>query len=288
MGCLVSVLLFVHLVLFGVLLSSLGILRNSTLLVTWFFLVLGRLCSLGYLKPFLPGTSLSLFFLCSSLGSLIYFLTCALDSYFSHLSGVGLLLSMGLPPFQYWALRIVRALEITHLFIFLVVMKGGYLFLYISRSRHLFCLSLISLILGVQIIYASTSLSYLIFGSSAMNLIIFSLLCSHVFVFYYLVYLLSFFRLVIVTYRLISPIIAFSTLAGLPPLGIFWAKVIVLQSLPLIGSILVLLISVSMFYPYLSLGIHDTRSVDSNPMLVSLLLAIPIILFLVITVLIAW
>ena len=287
-GCVAFSLLFAQLVLFGVFISLLGVFSISALLETWFFLVLGRLSSLGYLKSSLSGPSLSLFFLCRALGTLIFFLSCALDTCFSHLSGLGLLLSLGLPPFQYWSLCIVRALDISSLFIFLGVIKSGYLFLYISSTCSFFLLSSISLVVGTMIFYASTSVSYLLFSSGAMNLMAYSLMGLNIFLFFYFVYLLSFFSIVLISYSLVSPIIAFASLAGLPPLGTFWSKVFAVESISLNGSFFVLLLSVTMFYPYFSIGIHDTRSVTSNPMLVSLLLAIPIILFLVITVLIAW
>jgi len=189
--------------------------------MTWIFLVLGRLCSLGYLKSSLTGPCLSLFFLCRALGTLIFFLSCALDTCFSHLSGLGLLLSLGLPPFQYWSLCVVRALDIFSLFIFLGVIKSGYLYLYISSSSSFFLLSSISLIVGFIIFYASTSVSYLLFSSGAMNLIAYTLMGINLFLFFYFIYLLSFFSIVLISYSLVSPIIAFSSLAGLPPLGTF-------------------------------------------------------------------
>jgi len=221
MGGLASLLLFAQLVLFGVLVSLLGVLSISSLLETWFFLVIGSLCSLGYLKSSLSGPSLSLFFLCRALGTLIFFLSCALDSCFSYLSGLGLLLSMGFPPFQYWSLSIVRSLDISRLFIFLGVIKSGYLFLYISSYCSFFYLSAISLIIGTIIFFASSSVSYLLFASSAMNLRVYSLMNAYLFLFYYLVYLLCFFAVVLISYSLVSPIIAFASLAGLPPLGTF-------------------------------------------------------------------
>merc|ERR1712002_973463 len=134
---------------------------------------------------------------------------------------LGFLLSLGLPPFQYWSLSIVRYLDISRLFIFLGVIKFGYLFLYISSSCSFFYFSAISLVVGTSIFYASSSVSFLLFASSAMNLLVYSLMGIYLFLFYYTVYLICFFSLVLISYSLVSPLIAFASLAGLPPLGTF-------------------------------------------------------------------
>lgn len=281
-------LLFMLQMLLGVGISVLGLLSLSSLLPSWAFMVLGSLSALGYFSSSLPGHSLALFFMSSALGSLIFFLGSPSASVFPRICGVGLLLSMGLPPFHFWSLSIISYLDITSLVFFLGPIKIGYLSIYISFSSGFFLFSLIPLVLGFLIFYTSNSLSFLLFASSSMQLIIYCFLRFSLFVFFYFIYLLCLSSVIFVEHKLIRPLLSFLSLAGLPPLGTFWSKALVVSVLQTHIATLVLVISGLLFYPYVSMAIHDSRRVRSHPMLVILLVTIPVLLFLGLTFFIVW
>merc|ERR1712212_1026977 len=91
-----------------------------------------------------------------------------------------------------------------------------------------------SLFLGLILIWSSTSLHLLLFGSGASQLIILVLLGPFFFPSYFLIYLVALLGVALVSYRIISPFLAFACLSGIPPLTMFWAKVLAIYQTPLI------------------------------------------------------
>lgn len=85
----------------GIMIANLGLLSSIGFLSSWSFLVLSRICTLGWLKPRVPSLFLSKYFLVSALGGLLYLLGSFPFSFSQLFSCGGLLLSLGFPPFHF-------------------------------------------------------------------------------------------------------------------------------------------------------------------------------------------
>ena len=83
----------------GIAISVGGVTFVCSGLVAWFFLVLGTLCTVGWLKCYLPSQSLLLYFLVSVQGSLVFLLSCWFGVTLVFVTSLFVLL--GLPPFQF-------------------------------------------------------------------------------------------------------------------------------------------------------------------------------------------
>lgn len=119
--------LFVLQVLLGIFLSVLGTCVLSSPFVIWSFLVLGSLSSVGWLKSKLSPGVLSLYFLVSVLGSLLFLVGCSRFSYSALVLQLALLLKSGLAPFQFWVHKVLQNLDIGSLCVFLGPLKFGLL-----------------------------------------------------------------------------------------------------------------------------------------------------------------
>jgi len=91
-----------------------------------------------------------------------------------------------------------------------------------------------SLFLGLVLLWVSNSIHLLLFASGASQLIILVLLGPSFFLLYYLIYLVALLGVALCSYNLISPFIAFACLSGIPPLTMFWAKVLAVYHAPVI------------------------------------------------------
>jgi len=85
--------------LLGISFSVAGVSLVSSGLVAWFFLVLGTLCTVGWLKYSLPSQSLLLYFLVSVQGSLVFLISCWFGVTLVYV--LSLFVLLGLPPFQF-------------------------------------------------------------------------------------------------------------------------------------------------------------------------------------------
>jgi len=237
--------------LLGVIFSQLGLILLTSYLGVWVFLVLSSLCTLGWLKSFLPSSSLALYFVVSVLGSLIFLLSQGF-SYTRHiLMCLGLFLIMGFAPFQFWVLPILAHLTRATLITFLGPAKLGYLFLAIGHSSCSAVLPIFSFLLGFVYLFSTSYLSIILYGSSALQLLPLVLLGLDKFWSFQLVYLVSLATFYFYFLCLTTPIFCFLCLFGIPPLGIFSAKLAALSVLPTIRGSVFLVVTALLAFPYL-------------------------------------
>jgi len=72
----------------------------------------------------------------------------------------------------------------------------------------------------------------LLFASGACQLLLLGLLGPSFFPSYFSIYLVALLGVAIISFSVITPFLAFSGLAGIPPLTMFWAKLLAIFSLP--------------------------------------------------------
>lgn len=253
----------------GLLVSCLGLLVCVTPLSIWSFLVLSSLCSLTYLKPHLPSSSLILFFLASAVGGLIWFCGSLLFGSLQVVSIIGLLLKLGLVPFHWWMVNVVCFLSGFVLFVTLSLIKFGPLVLLVHSSETLFYWGLFSLIISIPILWTSSSVALILFSSGLLQFRVVSSFQSCLFYVYFLTYCFSLFLVCCYSTIKISAFIGCFSLCGLPPFPLFFAKLCVFFSSSFLVCVAVLLFSSCSLIPYLTLGL-TLRPVSSSS--VSLLL----------------
>merc|ERR1712212_1064636 len=132
-----------------------------------------------------------------------------------------------------------------------------------------------SLFLGLILIWSSTSLHLLLFGSGASQLIILVLLGPFFFLTYFLIYLVALLGVALVSYRVISPFLAFACLSGVPPLTMFWAKVLAIYHSPMIWAALFIFVSSLSLWPYMHCSLSLPSSSVASSVPVSLLSLFP-------------
>merc|ERR1712042_258 len=214
---------------------------------------------------------LSIYFISSVLGGLLFVfssLSSSLPPFFTFSS---LLLLLGFFPFQFWSFSVLSHLSLFRVCIFLGPIKFGYLWLLLESPTYYFWLGLLRLSTGLLILYTSNTAWALLWASSSALLFQLLLLDTLLGLIYYVVYSLS--LLSISYFHLNShPLtLPFLGLAGIPPLGIFWAKVLSLLSLPNLHCLALLLISGVVLYPYF-LARVSFRSIGLPPFSVSFFL----------------
>jgi len=139
-------------ILLGVILSVSGTIFCLMPFAVWCFLVVGTLSSSAWLKPKLDSTLLVSYFIVSVVGSLL-FLFSSLSS-FSHgaLFGLSLFLIIGMPPFQFWLVRVLPSLDIPSAIFFLGPAKTGYIFLLLCHPSSFFLLGSFSFLFGIYLL----------------------------------------------------------------------------------------------------------------------------------------
>jgi len=207
--------------LLGIYISIIGIVLVVSPLVTWFFIVLGTLSTLGFLKPKISSSSLVLYFVVSVLGSLLFLVSSGALIFSGLLLQLAMLLKIGLAPFHFWVSSVLRSLDLVSLFLFLGPIKFGFLFLFLDSSSSTFLLALPSLLLGLSFLWLGSQAWSVIYASGSSNLIILLFLSPTIFTSYYLIYCVSLFGLVLLQYKLISSYLAFLNLGAVPPLSLF-------------------------------------------------------------------
>lgn len=261
--------------LFGLLLSQFGLCVLSSSLLLWLFMVLATLCSVGWLRSLLPSSTLALYFVVSVMSSLLFlmsFVDVAFSSLFLCLS---LFLIMGLAPFQFWVLSLLSHLSSLPLITFLGPTKIGYLFLTISHSRSSLSLGTISLFFGLLYLYLANSLALVLYSSSAMLILPLMFIGRNMFWYFQLTYLLSLSTFYFYFSSAATSIFCFFCLLGLPPLGIFFAKLTALSVLPAFYSLVLICISAIIVFPYLRYALVLGRIGQTSVLLVFTLTALP-------------
>jgi len=242
-------------VLLGIIISLLGLVSCTTSLSLWSFLVLSSISSVSYFKQYLSSPCLVLYFICTVVGGLLY-LGGALSFYYtSWLINLGLLLKLGLAPFHYWLVKVASSLSKLPLFTMLGFLKVGPLFLLVSGSGTLFFWGVLSLIFGIILIFRATSVSYVLVGSGLLLFWVLSNLSPWFFVPYIVAYNISLLLCCCGICLSISTLLAFLSLAGLPPFPLFWVKLLVLASVPVTTSFSLIFASAIALWPYTQLGL---------------------------------
>jgi len=253
MGCFSSSVFRTEMVV-GIWLSSLGLVSFSSSVLSWFWIVLSTLSFVGWLKGQVDSSALSLFFVASLVSSLLFLLG-TLSGPFSHiLIQLSILLKLGYAPFQFWVYKMLPVMKTSCLVLFLGPFKLGFLALFSSLNSTFTPFALPSLFLGIVLLCTSSSLSIVLYASGSRMFFFLTLLggpCSFLFI---LIYNLSLLLILCWHFGLSSLFFALLSLVGLPPLGMFWAKAILLAVLPFISALLLLLVSSLTFWSYCRCG----------------------------------
>lgn len=238
----------------GIWLSSLGLVSFSSSVLSWFWIILSTLSFVGWLKGQINSSALSLFFVASLISSLLFLLG-TLSGPFSHiLIQLSILLKLGYAPFQFWVFKILPLLRFNHLVLFLGPFKFGFLVLFSQLNSTFTPFVLPSLILGIFLLCVSSSLKIVLYASGSRMFFFLTLLggpCSLIFI---LTYNLSLLLVLCWHFGMSSLFFALLSLVGLPPLGMFWAKAIMLAVIPFIFALLLLLVSSLTFWSYCRCG----------------------------------
>lgn len=266
------------LVLLGILISVFGTCFLKSHLLVWSFLVLGSLSVCGWLKPKIPSVSLALYFVVSVLGSLLFLISCS-DIWVSPLLlQLSLLLKLGFAPFHFWVFTILSPLKIGPLVFFLGPLKIGILWLLVSVSHPSLLLAFAALLVGVLLLWLTATLHIVVYASGSCQLIILLLMGPSFFPSYFLIYLIALLGIFWFTTQNVSSLFAFLCLGALPPLTMFWAKVLALSVLPILSSFLLLLISLLTLFPYLQCSLGLGWSNTTSPTYGSFLCLLPFFL----------
>lgn len=239
-----------YIVLLGILISVLGTTLTISHLLIWRFIIIGSLSVCGWLKTKIPSDALVLYFVISVLGSLIFLVRCSGVYFSSFLLQLSLLLKLGLAPFQFWVYKVLSSIDMTRLCFFLGPLKVGLLWLIVNVDHPILVLLTASLVLGIIILWLSSQTHLVLYASGSCQLLILVLLGPSAFAAYYSIYLLALLGIIWYSSGYISPFFAFLGLGALPPLTIFWAKVLALLSLPFLYALIVLVVSLFRLWPY--------------------------------------
>ena len=262
-------------VLLGISLSIAGTLLATKAHVLWFFLVLGTLSTCGWLQPKIPSRFLVLYFVVSVLGGLLFLLSCG-NFYFSTLIlQLSLLLKLGLAPFQFWVYSVIQSLGVSETCLFLGPFKFGLLYLLVCVGSVSFLLCSLSFFIGLTLLWITSRLQLVLFASGALQLLVFVVMGHCHFATYYFIYLLALLGVACSSTGLVSPLLAFFGLAAVPPLTLFWGKLLAIVTLPVYYGLMVILLSLLRIWPYIRCSIEICLSRRSSFCLVLLLSGVP-------------
>jgi len=262
-------------VLLGILVAVIGTTLLKTHLLIWSFLVIGSLSICGWLKTLLPSDALVLYFVVSALGRLLFLVSCSEFVLSNVLLQLALLLKLGLAPFQFWVFKVLSPLRITSLCFFLGPLKLGLLYLLVNINSPSLILASASLCLGIILLWLSSQIHLVLYASGSCQLLILVVLGPSVFALYYSVYLLALLGVSWFRSKFISSFFAFLSLGALPPLTMFWAKVLALLSLPTFYAGLVLVTSLLCLWPYIRCSLEHKSQASTSFLHSSLLIFLP-------------
>jgi len=241
----------------------------------WSFLVISSLSTCGYLKAKVPSDTLVLYFVVSALGRLLFLLRCCEVVLSVILLQLALLLKLGIAPFHFWVFKVLFPLRIPSSCFFLGPLKVGLLWLLVSITHPSLILASASLLFGIFLLILSSQVQLVLYASGSCQLLILMVLGSSVFPHYYSVYLLALLGVSWFRSKIISSFFAFASLGALPPLTMFWAKVIALLSLPMLYGGLVLVTSLLCLGPYIRCSVELDSQVSTSVLHSSLLILYP-------------
>jgi len=261
----------------GILVAVFGTTLLKSHLLVWSFLVVGSLSVCGWLKPLVPSDALVLYFIVSALGSLLFLLSCSELIFSDILLQLALLLKLGLAPFQFWVYKVLFPLNIPSLCFFLGPLKFGLLWLLVNISQPTVLLYFASFILGIILLWLSSTITIVLYASGSCQLLFLVLLGPYVFVYYESTYLLALLGVSWFSSKLLSSFFAFLSLGALPPLTMFWAKVLALSSLPTIYAGLLLLSSLLRLWPYMRCSMVLNAQCSTSPLHSAILILYPML-----------
>lgn len=184
---------------------------------------------------------------------------------YSLIPNIGLLLKLGLAPFHFWMLKVVVFVTEFSSFILLGLMKVGPLFLLIDGPSFTLLWGLLSFVAGLPVLYSCTSVNLVLLGSGILQFCVLSVLQASTLNFYLSSYLFSLLLCCCAHTLHFSYLLAFLSLAGLPPFLFFVAKLSVLVTSPFLVCILVLLVSALRLFPYALFGSTHLLTFSSSP-----------------------
>jgi len=237
------------------LVSIFGLCCSLSFFSSWLYLVLGSVTTTVWLKNKVGTHPLSVYFISTICGSLLFLLSSLPVPGSNLILILSLLLLLGVAPFHFWTLKLLPFFSFQTTILFLGPLKTGYLFVLIGLEYLSSLYLLPSLILGLLLFWVSTSVYSLFFASSSCTIFLVGILGPWLGSFYFFLYLEAIFILLSINLQLISPLLALLSLAGFPPLTMFWAKVSALVLSPAYIGFLVLITSAAGLYPYLCFGI---------------------------------
>lgn len=261
--------------LLGILVAILGTSLIKSHLMIWSFLVIGSLSASGWLKPKVPSDALVLYFVVSALGRLLFLVSCSEFVLSNILLQLALLLKLGLAPFQFWVYKVLFPLNITSLCFFLGPLKVGILWLIVNIIHSSIILASASLCLGIILLWLSSQIQLVLYASGSCQLLILVVLGPTIFPLYYSVYLLALLGVSWFRSKIISSFFAFLSLGALPPLTMFWAKVLALLSLPSLYAGLVLITSLLSLWPYIRCSVELNTATSTSLLHSSFLIIYP-------------
>lgn len=223
------------------------------------------LSSIGYFKPYLPSQTLVLLFICSVVGGLLFLVGSLHTTSFSLIPNLGLLLKLGLAPFHFWMLKVAVFVTDFSSFTLLGLLKVGPLYLLVETPSFTLAWGLISFVVGLPVLFSCTSLNLVLLGSGLLQFWVLSALQAFTFYFYLSAYLISLLLCCCAQYLQVSYLLAFLSLAGLPPFPLFFAKVTLLVSGPFLVWSILLLVSALRLYPYALFGSSHLIPYVSSP-----------------------
>jgi len=265
-------------VLLGILISVFGTILTISHLLIWRFIVIGSLSVCGWLKPKVASDTLVLYFVVSVIGSLIFLVSCSTVYFSSLLIQLALLLKLGFAPFQFWVFKVISSLDMPRLCFFLGPLKVGILWLVVNSVQPSIILAAASLVLGVFILWLTSVPTLVLYASGSCQFLVLVLLGPSAFALYYSIYLLALLGINWFCSGHISSFLAFLGLGALPPLTIFWAKVLALLCLPFIYAGLVILVSLLCLWPYIRCSIGLSHPSHTSFLHSSLVISCPIFL----------
>merc|ERR1711970_558794 len=127
--------------------------------------------------------------------------------------------------------------------------------------------------------FSTSSVCLIFYSSGSTQLVLLFFIDSPFFVLYYSIYLCSLFAASSSSLALLSGFSGMLFLIGIPPLGMFWAKLAAVLVFPFSGTLLLFIVSLLTLAPYTYTALSFRTAVHSSMSVLSLLVILPVALF---------
>jgi len=247
---------------FLVFLCSLGLCVVCSALPLFIFFSLQTIAFMAYLSKFVDAFTASLYLVPSLVGSLLWLVGAVGPWHSAVTMCLGILLKLGFFPFWGWALLVCSRLCSSSLFIFMVPLKFGSLYVLLYCVGVPPFLAFLCYLTGLYFLFLSNSLGLLLLGSSLVSVCYFCFMLPCPWLFYFSVYGLVLAAACGLPFCSLSLSLSVLSLCGAAPLALFWGKFLVVSCLsPLLGCLFLILTALPMpaYYSFL-FGALDTRS----------------------------